>query len=65
MNEEMKEFVEALQELKIAMHDLYRQALMTERAMNEVINNSHLRSTLTLLKDDIGLRSVLELTNRL
>lgn len=58
---EHEEYIEALKELKGATHELYLQTLATSNAINNVLNNSHLRSTLSLLKEDIGVRRLIDL----
>ncbi len=59
--QEYKDFIAALQDLKSAVHSLHRQSLETNKSINDLLNHSHLRSTLTLLQQDIALRRTLEL----
>jgi hypothetical protein len=61
MKDAYEEYLEALRGLKVATHEVYEQSKATERAMNDLINNSHLRSTLTLLREDIGFKRMLDM----
>lgn len=57
--EELDEFNAALRELWKAAHELYEQEKATERSMNKVVNESNLRSVLTLFKEDFLVRDLL------
>lgn len=65
MNEDatLAEFVESLRELDKAVHELHRQSLDTRDALSKVINDSHLRSMLTLQKEDFQFRRMLDLAD--
>lgn len=57
-------YIESLQELRGACQDLRRQAMETNFALGKVVNDSHLRSMLTLQKEDIGFKRMMELGAR-
>lgn len=61
MEEALKEHREALEGLRNAVHEMHLNSIQTRDAMGKVINDSYLKSTLTLIQQDIGLRRVLEL----
>lgn len=63
MEKELTEFVDALRDLKSAVLDLKASSLQTRDALGRVVSDSHLRSTFTLLREDIGFRRVLDLTH--
>lgn len=58
---EFNDFLEALRELQKAVRGLHSQQLETRDAIGKVVTDSHLRSTLTLLREDIGFKRTLEL----
>lgn len=57
-----REFLNALNELRNKVQDVHLSSLQARDALSKAINNSNLKSTLSLLKEDIGLRRLLELT---
>lgn len=60
---EHEEMMQSLRELKKVVREVYNQARDTERAMDNLINKSNLRSTLTLLNEDITVRRMLDIQN--
>lgn len=46
------EYLESLRGLSLAVHELRKQALDTRDAMAKAVNDSHLPSLLTMMKQD-------------
>lgn len=60
-NDSYADFIIALEELRTAIHGLHLSSLEARDALAKVINDGHLKSTLTLLRQDIALRRTLDL----
>lgn len=55
-----KEFMNALADLRDELRALHIQSLETARAMEDVVNSTHIRSLLSLLKEDTFLKRLLD-----
>lgn len=53
------ELNESLEKLRKVAHELHLQSLQTRDAMGRLVNDSNLRSTLTLLKEYIGFKRLI------
>lgn len=57
--DEYEDYLVALKELRDVVHEVYEQAKTTERMMNKTVNDSNLRSVLTMFKEDYLVRELL------
>ena len=60
MEQEIKEFNQALRGLSAKVRESVSIAMDTRHAMSKLINESHLKTTLTMLREDFVLRRDLE-----
>ena len=60
-SQDLKELNDALRELRDVVYQANIDALAAKDAVNELLNHSHLKSALTLFKEDVALRRLLQL----